>query len=108
MFTQGLSQSGRAPDKHAAVPVIVPRGDELFRALLVGLLRETRDPEKLRIELVAGFNVTVAGLSASGLNAHDHDVAFLSRDFNGAPQHLMKCFLVVDDVVGGKHSDDGS
>src|SRR5215470_6192314 len=108
MFTQSLAQSSRAPYKHAAVPVIVPGGDELLRALLVRLLRKARDPKQLRIELVAGFDVTVARLRARGLNAHDHDIAILSRDLDGATQHFMKRFLVVDDVVGGKHSDDRS
>src|SRR5262249_7432023 len=108
MFTQSLAQSGCAPYKHAAVPVIVPGGDELLRALLVWLFREARDPEQLRIELVAGFDVTVAGLRARGLNAHHHDVAFLSRDLDGSPQDLMKLLLVVDDVIGGKNSDDSS
>src|SRR5579864_3689829 len=101
MFPQSLAQCARAPHKHAAVPEIIAGGEKFLGALLVRLFGEAGDAKKLGVEFVAGFNVAVAGLGPRGLDAHDHDVVFFRRQFDGALQDLPELFLVADDVIGG-------
>src|SRR5260370_35400932 len=62
MFAKSTAQCGRAPNKHTAVPVVIPGGDKLFSSLLVRLLGEARAAEELGIKLVSGFDGTVASL----------------------------------------------
>src|SRR5256885_265330 len=77
MFAQGMRQGLRAPDEHAAVPVVMARIQKFLGALGVGLFRKAPHAQDTAPGALAGLNVAVTGLGAGRLDAHYHHVVAL-------------------------------
>src|SRR6185312_8033351 len=105
MFTHSVHQGLRAPDEHAAVPVVVAGGYELFRFFGVRLFREAAYPQDARLVWVAGLDVSITGLSPRGLYAHHDNILPRSSDLYGEFQISAKLLLISDHVVRREHSD---
>ena len=103
MLADGVGQRPRRPEKHSRVPVVVAGGDELLGPVLIGLLDEAANVQRLVAGgKVAGLDVAVAGLGAGGLNTQHHNVVTGGGHGNALLQRLQKARLVGNDVVGGK------
>src|SRR3954468_22648624 len=106
MFADGIGQSTRSPDKHAAVPQIISRVQKFSRFLRVRLFGESTHA-KNAVRLFAGLDVSVTSLRTGGLHAHDHDVLAGIRDLKRLVQILAEALFVADYMIGREHADDG-
>src|SRR5205807_299117 len=84
--------------EHAAVPVVIPRLDELARAPLVGLLHEPRDAKRGTARRAA-VDVAVSGLRAPRDDAEGHELSGPGRTERGTDR-LLESRHVTDQVIG--------
>src|SRR5579872_2951697 len=100
MFAKRVHQRARPPDKHAAVPEVAPGGDKLFGALGIRLLSETPYATHAAAYILPGFDVSIAGFGAIGLDAHHHDAGRLIGEFDAALEHLTEAIFVGNHMIG--------
>src|SRR5580698_6483560 len=75
----------------------------------VWLLSKTADVERRIVsDIVAGFDVAIAGFWAGGLNAQDHHVVTCGGERDTFVEGLQKTRLVGNDMVGRKDAEDGA
>ena len=105
---QLIQQRRGAPDEHAGVPPVAPRGQVLFGGFLVGLLGEIGDQtgRAVALEVVASGQIAVARVRAGRYHAEgDQHV----RIIGGQPEARLQCVREGvhggDQLVGGHHRD---
>ena len=95
ILPQGVHQRLRRPEKHAAVPVEISGRDELLGALPSPAFRESCARAMTPPLIVdAGLDVSVSGLGAGGLDAHDDDV-FSGRGQRDAGLQILAELLLI-------------
>ena len=108
MLAHGIRQRARRPEKHAGVPEVIARGNELLGPVQVGLLGKAAYVQRSLVAgIVAGLNVAVAGFRTGGLDAQHHHVVTGRGQGDGFVERLQEARLVGDDVIGGKDAQDG-
>src|SRR6266536_375591 len=105
MFTQRVGQRIRPPQKHPAVPEVVPCIQKLPGLGEVWLLREAADAERSVCFCCARLDIAISGLGTSGADAKDDDVRSSSRDLDALAQRGAVLIGIGDDVVGWKKAE---
>src|SRR5204863_10021277 len=93
--------AARPEHEHAAVPVVVPRLDELPRTPLVGLLHEARDAKRGTARRAA-LDIAVSGLRAPRDDAEGHELSGLGRAERSAGR-LLESQPGTEHVVARSH-----
>ena len=79
MLAQRVGQGARTPEKHSAIPEIVPCVHELGGASRIGLFREATHPQRIALKWRACLDVAVACLRARGTDPQHYDILSRSR-----------------------------
>ena len=109
-FRQVLAERGRQgrrrPYEHAAVPEKISCPQKFDGAIELGFFGKAPHPQSAAHRF-AGFNIPVPGLGPGRIDSHDDDVFTRRRNCHCLRQIAPEAAPVADDVVGGKHADDG-
>ena len=97
-----------APNKHAAVPVVVPCLKILHSFCGIGFFNESADRMSLERTLFfqrhfsVGLDVTVAGLRTDRLDAERHQIALRGQRRRQRHRRIERS-LAFDDMIGRNH-----
>src|ERR1039457_3714359 len=100
MFPQRIGQRLSAPQKHSAVPEVVPGGDKFRRLFRVWFFGEASHAQGLALKRASRFNISIPGFRAIRPDAQHHDVRSRRRNLDAPFQSLPIALLISDHVVG--------
>ena len=105
MLAQRVGQRAGAPQKHPAVPEIIPRSHESGGLLRVGLFGESAHAQRVATEAAARLNVAVSGFRPIRPDAEHHNVFARSRDLHATFNRRAITFFIANHMVGRKHAN---
>src|SRR5258708_8984649 len=95
MLPQRIGECTGAPQKHAAVPKIVPCLHEIRGLLRIRFLGEAADAKSFALKCASRFDIAIAGFRAIRPDAKHDDVLACSRDLSATllslPKSLFRC-----------------
>src|SRR5256885_13700574 len=90
MFGERVRQSLRAPQKHSAVPIKIPRPNEFSRALSIRLLGETQHVAGVSGGQRSCLDIAVTSLRTRRLDTEHHNVFARPRNCDAFSENFAK------------------
>lgn len=107
MLLEGLQQVCGFPDEDACIPEVIASVEVGLGGGAVGFFFEGLDGEDLAVWAWGGFDVSIAGVGAGGLDSKGEDSGVLGGIVEGEPDLVEEGIFLKDDMIRRSRDEDG-